>query len=259
MASSIPVLYQEKNTFLHRRDPRVKILLFLILLAFILTARSWEWMAIALILSLILAAAARAPRGWILVLWAIHVPAFLVVLVVPLIQSGFQGDLSNFFEAAKGTVRLILAWTTAILLSVTLFSATSASSVAQGIRGLRLPPVVALSFQLGYRLLYTAMNEAVQISKGMRMKGVKLNPKRPLRFIWNSFRVAIPVTVSVIRRAPTLMSALQMRGISQRMPNLGKFDGWDVFLLLIAIGLYVLAFLDAFGWLPFSIADLTPF
>ncbi|MGF1497959.1 MAG: energy-coupling factor transporter transmembrane component T family protein [Elainellaceae cyanobacterium] len=259
MSSSIPVLYQDKRTFLHRRDPRVKIILFLLLLAFILTARSWEWMAIALFLSLILAIVARAPRGWIFVLWAIHIPAFLVVFSVPLIQSAIEGDISNFFESAKGTLRLVLAWTTAILLSVTLFSATSASGVAQGIRGLRLPPVVALSFQLAYRLLYAAMTEAVQISRGMRMKGVGLNPKRPLQFIWNSFRVAIPVTVSVIKRAPTLMSSIQMRGISRRLPNLGNFDGWDILLLVIGVGLYVLAFLDAFGWLPFSIADLTPF
>lgn len=259
MASSIPVIYQDKNTFLHRRDPRVKIILFVTLLAYILTAPSWEWMAIALILSLFLAVIARAPRGWIFVLWAIHIPAFLVVFSVPLIQSGIQGDFSNFFETAKGTLRLVLAWTTAILLSVTLFSATSASGVAQGIRGLRLPPVIALSFQLAYRLLYASMNQAIQISKGMRLKGVGLNPKRPLRFIGNSFRVAIPVTVAVIKNAPTLMCAIQMRGISQRLPNLGKFDIWDILLLVVGIGLYVLAFLDAFGWLPFSIAEITPF
>lgn len=258
-SSNIPVIYQDKDTFVHRRDPRVKIILFVLLAAYVLIAPSWEWIAIALILCLILAVLARTPWRWLLVLWAIHLPAFLVILGVPLVQDAFEGNFSDFFKAAQGAIRLVLAWTATIVLGVTLISTMDGKSITQGVRGLRLPPLAALSVQLTYRLLYTLMNQALQVANGMRMKGVKLNPRHPLRFVWNSMRVAVPVTVAVISRAPTLMSVIEMEGIHQELPDLGNFDPWDTVLLLIAVGLFVLGVLDALGWLPFSVASITPF
>lgn len=258
-SSNIPTVYQDKDTWVHHRDPRVKIILFVLLAAYVLLAPSWEWMAIALILCLFLAVLARTPWKWLVVLWALHLPAFLVILGIPLVRGAFEGNLSDFVEAAADSIRLILAWTATIVLGVTLISTMDAKDITQGVRGLRLPPLVALSVQLTYRLLYTLMKEALRIANGMRMKGVQLNPKRPFRFVWNSMKVAVPVTVAVISRAPTLMSVIQMEGIHKQLPELGKFDLWDTVLLLIGLTLFVLGVLDGFGLLPFSVASLTPF
>lgn len=247
MASRVPVIFQEKDTFLHRRDPRVKIILFLLLLALIVTARSWPWMAAALVLAGALALSARAPRGWMLVLWLIHLPSFLFAFAVPLVKTWSEGDIDRFFSAAEGTLRLVLAWTTAIVLSVALFSATDAKSIARGLRALRAPALVALSFQLSYRLLYTLMSEAVEITKAMQLKGVELNPRRPLELVANTPRVAVPLTLAVLRQAPTLMSALHIRGISKVRPVLDPLDRWDGGLLVIGGGLYAGALLDALG------------
>jgi energy-coupling factor transport system permease protein len=258
-SSNIPTIYQDKDTFVHHRDPRVKIILFVLLAAYVLIAPSWEWMAIALILCLFLAVLARTPWRWLLVLWALHLPAFIVILGIPLVRGAFEGSFSDFVETAQGSIRLILAWTATIVLGVTLISTMDGKNITQGVRGLRLPPLVALSVQLTYRLLYTLMSEALRIANGMRMKGVPLNPKHPLQFVWNSMRVAVPVTVAVISRAPTLMSVIQMEGIHKELPELGNFDLWDTILLLIGLTLFILSVLDAFGVLPFSVATLTPF
>lgn len=46
MATGVPVLYQERDTVMHRRDPRVKMLLFALLFVFLFIAPTWQWMLV---------------------------------------------------------------------------------------------------------------------------------------------------------------------------------------------------------------------
>lgn len=256
MTTQVPVIFQEKDSFVHRRDPRVKIALFLLLLVLVLTARSWEWMAVALIETLVLALAARAPVRWMLVLWLLHVPSFVLAFAIPLVESWQAGTLAPFRTSSGGMIRLVLAWTSAIVLSVALFSTTDARALTRGLRGLGVPSVVALAFQLSYRLLYALMEEAVRITEAMRMKGVRLDPRHPLLFVANAPRVAVPVTLAVMRQAPLVMAALHMRGIPRVPPRFGGIDLWDGALLGLGLSTWGLAAADALGWLPFSLGGL---
>lgn len=59
MSLRVPVLYSEKDTFLHRRDPRAKWLLFVLFVALLYTAPSWPWMLTFTFLGLFMAFLAR--------------------------------------------------------------------------------------------------------------------------------------------------------------------------------------------------------
>lgn len=255
--ASVPTLYQEHDTFIHHRDPRVKILLFLILFLYLFVAPTWEWLLVAMILGLIMGVVARTPWRWVLVLWAIHIPTFLALIIFPTFGELIKGNFAAIWETALAELRLILAWTTAIIISVTLFSTVDAEGLVKGVRGLRLPAIVAFAVGLSYRLLYVTMAEAVRISNAMKIKGVELDPKHPFRFILNVLRLSLPVMFAVLRRAPTLMSALNMRGFSKRLPGLGKFDLGDWFLLLIGVALLALAACAKFDVLPFTLSFST--
>lgn len=258
-SSSVPTLYQEHDTFIHDRDPRVKLLLLILLFFFLFLAGSWEWMLVAVILGLLQAVVARTPFTWIGVLWAIHLPTFIVLILVGASGPLLAGNFAKVAEAAAAELRLILAWTAAIVVSVSMLSTMDAEDLTRGIRGLRLPPVAALAVGLSYRLLYTTLGEAFRIADAMKIKGVELNPKHFFRFLWNALKLSIPLLLAVIRRAPTLMSALEMRGFKKGSARLGNIGFWDAIYLLIGLTVFVLAIGDRFGWFAFSLESWIPF
>lgn len=259
MTSSVITLYRDRDTFIHRRDPRVKLLLLVLLFFFIFLAGSWEWMLVAVILGLIQAAVARTPWRWLAVLWAIHLPTFIVLILVGAAGPLFAGNFAKIAEVAAAELRLILAWTATIVVSVSMLSTMDAEDLTRGIRGLRFPPIVAFAVGLSYRLLYATINETGRIADAMKIKGVDLNPKRFFRFIWNSLRLSLPVLLAVLRRAPTLMSAVAMRGIPRGPARLGNINFWDFVYLLVGVAVFVLAVGDRFKWFSFSLKSLIPY
>jgi energy-coupling factor transporter transmembrane protein EcfT len=54
MPSRVPVLYQDRDSVIHRRDARVKIVLFGLLFIFLFVAPNWKWMLVPLVLGLLL-------------------------------------------------------------------------------------------------------------------------------------------------------------------------------------------------------------
>jgi len=195
----------------------------------------------------------------VLLLWAIHIPTFLALLIIPAAGELFSGDFAALAETAAAELRLILAWSDAIIISIALLSTMDAESLTDGMRAMFFPPVVAFAVGLSYRLLYVTLGEAFRIADAMKIKGVDLTLKRPFRFLWNAIRLSFPLLFAMLRRGPTLMSSLAMRGYQTKRPNLGNFDTGDWILFLIGIGLTIAAACAKFGWLPFSLGDFVPF
>lgn len=216
MATSIPVLYQDKDTIIHRRDPRIKMLLIALLFVFLFLAPSWQWMLGLVATGLVTAVLSRVNWKWLAVLWLIQVPSFLVIMGLPLWQQWQAGELFTMNDDISASLRLILAWSGAIFLSVSLASTMDANDFVKGLRGLRAPAAVALAVGLSYRLLYTTLSEALQIVDSMKVKGVDLETKNPVRLIRNAMKLSLPILFSVLRRGPTLMASLEMRGSLHR-------------------------------------------
>lgn len=250
MTARVPILYRDYNTIIHQRDPRVKILLLLLLFLFLFVAPTWQWMVVPVVLGLFVAILARTPWKWLVVLWAIHLPTFIVLIGIPAGSAILARNFGKAAEAATAELRLILAWTAAIVVSVSLLSTMDADDLTRGLRGLRLPRVIAFAVGLSYRLLYTTLAEAFQIAKAMRVKGVELETKNIFRLVWNSLKISLPVLFAVLRRAPTLMATLDMRGFGRKSSGLGKLDLGDWLLLLIGLTVFGLALADRVGWLP---------
>ena len=125
MAVRIPVLYQDRETIIHRRDPRVKLLLFALLFVFLFVAPTWQWLLVPSVLGATLAVLARTPWTWLAVFWLIHLPSFLVLVGIPAGGQLVAGSLALTKGLAAG-LRLVLAWTAARLVSVSLLSTVDA-------------------------------------------------------------------------------------------------------------------------------------
>ncbi|MBD2257229.1 energy-coupling factor transporter transmembrane component T [Pseudanabaena sp. FACHB-2040] len=252
MTARVPVLYRDYDTVVHDRDPRVKILLLLLLFFYLFVAPTWQWMLVPVVLGFLTAVLARTPWKWLAVLWAIHLPTFIVLMIIPAGGAILAGDYGKVIEVATTELRLILAWTAAIVVSISLLSTMDPNDLTRGLRGLRLPGIVAFAVGLSYRLLYTTLAEAMQISKAMQLKGVELDTKNIFKLVWNSMRLSLPILFAVLRRAPTLMATLETRGFGRKSSGLGKLNLLDWIMLLIGVAVLGLALADRVGGLPDS-------
>ena len=202
-------------------------------------------------IGLLLAGIAKTPWKWVAVVWLLQIPSFLVIIGIPLYKQLSAGSF-EFDDDIISALRLILGWSSAIFVSLSLFSTMDADDLTNGLRGLKVPPVAAFAVGLSYRLLFVTLGEALRIADAMRLKGVDLETKNPLKWITNSLKLCLPVLFAVLRRGPTLMSTLEMRGFMKgsSVIRLGSLDLSDLILLLLGLGFLLWSICDRFNWLP---------
>jgi energy-coupling factor transport system permease protein len=211
MATRAPILFTERDTPIHRLDPRVKLVLFAFLIAFLFVAPGWEWLAGMTLLGLGLVALARVPVKWLLVLCLIQLPNVLALLLIPALGPLFGGEGLKLEDFEDG-LHLAFAWIGAVFISVGIFSTMQADDITDGMRALGLPLAFCFAVGLSYRLLYATLNDVIRITEAMKLKGVDLETRNPLRFAAGAVKLFLPVLFAIVRRGPTTMAVLAMRG-----------------------------------------------
>jgi energy-coupling factor transport system permease protein len=241
VSAPAPAPFRDADTFLHRRDPRAKTALFLMGFVYIFLAPDWPWMLLLAGLGLALAMAGRTPWRWLAVLWAINLPSFVALLAAPLWRG--SGEVGS-----GGTLHVVLAWTAAILVSVSLFSTMDPRAVTQGLRGLGAPASAAFTVGLAYRLLFATLRDALRLVAALRLKGATPRAREPLRLPGAAARLVLPVLFAVLRRAPVLIASLELRGYAEavRAPS-RRLDAADAGLLAAGAALLLAAAIDRFG------------
>lgn len=246
----VPLLYTEKDTFLHRRDPRVKLLTFALVIVFLYTAPSWPWLLGGTVAGLALSLSARVPRLALLILWLLQVPNFLGLVIVPLVRDLAAGDLAPFDGDFDFGLRLGFAWSAALFLSLALLSTMSPDQLTDGMRGLRIPEPLCFLVGYAFLLMYASLADIFRTVDAMKLKGIELTIRRPVQAIGNAAKLFVPAIIIMARRASTMMSTLQLRGFSftSRRPttHLGTIRVADYSLVLTTAGLLTVVALARF-------------
>jgi energy-coupling factor transport system permease protein len=211
--TTVPDLHTDHDSFLSRRDPRVKIGLFVLLIVFLYLAPTWHWMAVMMLIGVVLAATSRAPWQWLLVLLALQIPNVVGLILIPAFGQITSGSFQMTDDLAFG-LRLGLAWIAALLIGVSLLCTMDVDELMDGLLGVGLPERFAFVVGYAFLLLYLSINDIVRVSQAMRLKGLQLSPRRPLRMLAHLPLLMIPALFTVIRRGQAMMSALDMRGFS---------------------------------------------
>ncbi|MGF1457552.1 MAG: energy-coupling factor transporter transmembrane component T family protein [Leptolyngbyaceae cyanobacterium] len=250
----VPIIYNDKDTILHRRDARIKILMFVFLVLFLYFAPTWQWMLGMTVLGLLLALISQMPKRFLLVLWLLQLPNILALVLVPIIgQLIASGGLEYSGRLAFGG-RLSLAWSAALFVSVSLVSTMTVKELADGLRGLGLPEFICFVVEYVFLLVYRSADDVFRIANAMRAKGVDLEIRNPMTWITGIPLLMVPTIISVLRRAMPMMSVLEMRGFSatkrRKKLNLPKIDSLDISFLVGSVAVFVLAVGVRFGWLP---------
>lgn len=234
----VPVIYNDADTLLHRRDPRTKVGLFFALIGLLYLTPDWRWMAALAAVGLVMAITAKVPRLWFIVLLALQVPNIIGLIVVPVAEDLAVGRLVFDQDFAFG-LKLAFAWVAAIFISISLFTTMQVDEMTDGMRGLGFPEVVCFTVGYAFLLLYLSLSDLFKINDAMKVKGVDLETKNPIRLARALPRLMIPAIFTIVRRSATMMAVLQMRGFSMkgggRSPATLKFDAGDAALALTGL------------------------
>ena len=218
------------DSFLHRLDPRTKLLAVLTV-SIIALLFSSPMVMLLLFLSVLLLAITSGLVSKFLRALTLVLPLFVLVIVLDSLfskasggpvylsfQVGFLHPEVTFagmiFALSMGFRLLTLAG-----ISFLFIMTTSHDNFVRSLRGLKFPPV--LTFSLGYALQSTTSltEDTRQIMDAQRSRGLELDRGTIIRNREKLVALFIPVTVSLLKRSKTTADAMQARGFRQSMPQ----------------------------------------
>lgn len=228
--------FQQKDTFMHRLDPRTTLymaaafsiigLLFLDIIPLLLT----------LMLMLPFLAVARSLRQWARSLKGLATLAGFILIINTLFTS-----LSFAVSTALRLVMLMTAFSV-------FFLTVHPDDFALALVKLRIPYEFAFAFSMAVRYVPTIATETETIRDAQMSRGLELEKGNLLQKVRNYIPILIPVIVSSIRRALQVAESLESRafGSTAKRTSLYElsFRKSDVAMivlatLLMAAGLYV--------------------
>lgn len=260
--------YIPTDSFVHRLDPRTKLLAALFLALAVTTTRSVLATLVLIALVMIVAKLSRIEVRYVL---RGLLPALPFILILMAMQLLFQGRYSTcdgvFFEwwfiritpclvelVILGALRLVVFLFLVSLLTLT----TTASHIMHGVESLLAPlqriglPVheFALANIIALRFIPTIADELERIAKAQASRGGDFGGEkwyRPDRIARARLPLIVPLFVNTLRRAEELVVAMEARGYLGRKGRTKFVDlqmrQVDWMSILLCLGAWLLIWL----------------
>jgi energy-coupling factor transport system permease protein len=248
------------GSFIHRLDPRIKLLVFTILVIAIALNTSYLGNALGLLLSIYLFWASKIPISYGL---SGIKPAIPFIIILAVLQLIFQGNVFSggkiFFEygfilITSESIRLVIVsavrFVEIILLSSVLTLSTSTTELTHAIHSLLSPlkkikfPVheFSLIITIAIRFVPTFAIEMEKMMKAQASRGADFGSGEWWRIIQRTkdmLPIIIPLFNIALSRAEDLILAMESRcytpGIDRSTYSVYKAIGRDYFVLIIGL------------------------
>lgn len=250
--------YSDRDSLIHRLDPRTKfIITLLFILAVVLTPPN-QWLAFAgyLVTISVVAVLSTVPIGYILKRSLVIMPFVLLIAVfIPFFREGeiagsyniWLWQVSVTYSGIWVLVNIVIkAWLSIISL-ILLSSTTKIIDLLNGLERLHVPRVMIMILSFMYRYIFVLVDEV------MRMKQARDSRNFGGGRLWHIKTVGNMVGTLFIRsyeRGERVYAAMAARGYDGQARTLSKvslkpLDGYFavVFCLILAlVGAYVLLY-----------------
>lgn len=251
-------LYQDKNTFLHRLDPRTKLWTMMVSFALLLLFQDPRYEVAGLLVILVYGALAGSlgnlKKIWLLLL-LIGLLSFLGWAIMA------KGTTPLFWRVTKeslfyglGTAIKIDAM---IVAGIVFLSATRNEEVALGLIRLGLPYPAAFAFSMALRLVPTFVGAGFTAIEAQRSRGLDLDEGNVIQRARKHIPLLAPIFLNTIRSTNQLAMALEGRGFGASKERTYYLEigvkNADVVAGGIALILFVFALtlrLNGFGLIP---------
>ena len=238
-----------KDTFVHRLDPRAKLIATLLFLFTVISFSKYEINALLpfFLYPVLLMSIGEIPFMFILRKVILVSPfALFIGIFNPLLDSThvviFNGltisaGWLSFFSIL---LKFVLTVSTALLLIAT----TSFPGVCHGLRQLGLPSIFVSQLLFLYRYIFVLIEETMRIVRARNMRSYGKSGKGIKIFV----RITGTLFIRTIERAERVYFAMLSRGFQGDMPSLKRFHIRTediIFTLSMIIFLYVFRFYPA--------------
>ncbi|WP_400164632.1 energy-coupling factor transporter transmembrane component T family protein [Brevibacillus sp. TJ4] len=253
--------YVPGHSFLHRADPRSKLLFIVLFATLVFLANNTITYAILVLFTLYTILLSRLSLSYILKsLKPVWLLILLTVVLHILITKGgavyFQyGWFSVEEEGVRQAIFISMRLGLLILISSLLTLTTSPIDLTEGLERLLKPfgkigvPVheIALMMSIAIRFIPTLMEETDKIIKAQTARGANFTSGSLIRRAKSLLPIAIPLFVSAFRRAEDLALAMEARGyrggVGRTRLNKLRFSWRDGCIAGVAVFLIL-----AIGW-----------
>lgn len=217
--------YYPSDSFVHKMDARIKILLSIAYIVAVFLIAPFHFLAFGLCLIFVITATAVAKVPFLRVLKSVKLILFIIIFSAilqiffnkegtPLWEGGFITDI-GLLNAGFTTARIVLVVLGASLLTLT----TSPVDLADGIESLLTPlkfikfPVheFALIMSIALRFIPTLLDETDRIIRAQKARGADFESGNLFKRAKALIPVLIPLLISSFRRADELGDAMDAR------------------------------------------------
>ena len=236
-------VFRRGTSVYHRLDPRVKLLLSVLMFATTLLVRSVYELALVLAFMVGIAAIATVLRR--VARTMVFTASFSVIIFV----------LNLVFTGSWVTSLLYAVRFVAIVMSTSLFFiTTSPDELEQVMKTFRLPRDVVFAFVTAVRFIPVLLLDTIQIMDAQKSRGLELEKGNVFRRVRNMIPILIPLVVNSVVRSGELAEAMESRayGAVAKPSSLVEYKSSlaDKVVAVAAIAVFVLAAYSFYYVLP---------
>lgn len=255
--------YVESNSYIHKLDPRTKLLLLIAVIVFIFISAGWLQLLVVMAFVFDVVFLSKIP----LKMYVKNIKAILPIIIFTIIINLFynaSGDVllhfwkltittGSLYRALYMTSRILLL----IIVSAALTYTTTPNDLTDAIEKLLAPlkfiglknavHTLAMMMTIALRFIPTLIEETQKIMNAQKARGADLENGKLIERIKALIPILIPLLISSVRRAYELAEAMESRCYNggegrQRMKQL-KYKKCDLlaFILTVVLGFAIFA------------------
>jgi len=238
-----------KHTFVHRLDPRAKLIATLLFLFTVISFSKYEITALLpfFLYPMLLMTIGEIPFMFIAKKVILVAPfAIFIGIFNPLLDSGHV-FIFNELTISAGWLSffsILIKFTLTVSTALLLIATTSFPGVCHGLRQLGLPSLFVSQLSFLYRYIFVLMEETMRIVRARDMRSFGQRGKGMKVFI----RLVGILFIRTVERAERIYYAMLSRGFQGDMPTLKRFHiktGDVIFAISVAVFLYIFRFYPA--------------
>jgi len=251
-------LYLDKNSFIHRLDPRTKIMVFLLSFVAILLFQNPLFMlpvAFLIILQLVISGSLKN---------LLRIRYILVVMTISslILWNLFAGGVTHlWWFLSVQSLEYSIARTLLIVLMISagmiLISTTRNEELVLGMIRLGMPYRVGFAISTSIRLVPTITSSTLTISQAQRSRGLDLDSGNLIVRLRKFLPLLVPVFISAIRTTNIFAMALESKGFGAREKRsyylkleMKKADYWVLAFTIIFMLASIILSILGYGQIP---------
>jgi len=219
-------LYQPGVSWLHRLDPRCKLLMALCLsLVVLVWGNLWVVLG-ALVLTQAALLSARVAPARLAAVWKAMLPTMtLIALLWLVLYPGRPPLLLTFWIVRISAHSLAQALAIALRLAALAFAlflwlfTTDQTALVRGLTALGLPYSAGLTLAMALRYLPSMGSALRMVSDAQQARGLDLHPRNPLVRARRYVPIIVAMLISAVRTAENLARALESRAYDPTAPR----------------------------------------